>query len=87
MNDDALFLIVFFCTAAASGLASSMDEQPMRAAGAIRICDCGHHLATAIPSESSTPLDRLTDRRHGAIAPCTPHPASSEISAATARPL
>ncbi|WP_139558191.1 hypothetical protein [Methylotetracoccus oryzae] len=33
MNDDALFLVVFFCTAALSGLWSSLDDRQPAAGG------------------------------------------------------
>jgi hypothetical protein len=47
MNDDAIFLVIFFCTAAASGIMSSLDGSFLESARAVETRYCEANQASA----------------------------------------
>ncbi|MBM4200696.1 MAG: hypothetical protein FJ189_05365 [Gammaproteobacteria bacterium] len=47
MNDDGIFLVIFFCTAAASGIMSSLDGSFLQAAHAVETRYCEGNQASA----------------------------------------
>ena len=41
MNDDALFLVIFFCTTLLSGLGAALEQHPLQAGRSLQTHLCG----------------------------------------------